>query len=273
MAPSDHGTAPSNSGNVITRSEFVALKLFAFTGGGIGLVSILLTLASIAHHGVVYFFPFGQPPPISTPIVVRGGSVELFSNKPWTQTTTGTSPLQTSASTTILSSLSLDGVIPKGGNTPQQYSATGLTANWVVTLTFRNKAGLFPASTDPIKTLSICTNLDNSGECSSVGNLTGTSLYVVGDGSGSFGYSSSVNGSSSTTIDSYDIRRYDLNSDPNACSDVNGSARDTPCNHLAGITVAGISQWDDGATVTTFRCLVGACDIYVGSQAQVVGAK
>lgn len=184
------------------------------------------------------------PPPPNAPVVVRGGSVDgrapipNGSNNGW-QTVTNSPPTLQTVATYNASSLYLDGVIPKGGSSASQYSVSGLTTNWKITLFFRDSGSTAK--------LLLCSNQN----CDASGPLSAsTNIYLESDGKGSF--------TPEGPLDGYDVQRYDLNN-PSECASGN------KCNHPGSVKVEGVSKWSDNSTVFDFTCRAGECDIYVGS--------
>jgi hypothetical protein len=220
-------------------------------------ISVVAFLLGVGTVKVIQFIKLKASPP-NPPVVVRGGSVDgrapipNGSNAGWTSVSAATPTLHTVA-TYNANYLSLAGVIPKGGSLVGQYSASGLTNNWKVTLIFRDRQGKDPGDS-AAKKLFLCSdqNCDASGALAN-----NTFIYMVSDNHGNF--------SPEAQLDGYDIQRYDLNADPNGCEGPYGSGRGTPCNHLVRVKVDGVPQWNDGSTTTVFQCPAGECDVDVGS--------
>jgi hypothetical protein len=249
MTPSDSTAALKNSGDMILGELKQQKWLLIFFG------IVLIVLASFNLHKLTEVKSVKTAPP-GSPVVVRGGSVEgrapipNGSNAGWTSVTTNPPMLQTVAQYDA-SYLSLAGVVPKGGSIAGQYTASGLTNNWKITLFFRDKNGQDPG--DAAKKLFICSDQN----CDASGALANNSyIYLVSDKNGDF--------SPEAQLDGYDIQRYDLRADPNGCQGPNGTGRGTPCNHLVRVKVEPAPTWSDGSTTSVFKCPAGECDVYVG---------
>jgi hypothetical protein len=199
----------------------------------------------------------GGPNP---PIIITGGSVEgrvaipSGQNSGWTPT--ASPPTLKTVSSYDASVLSLNGVALTPGGTLGQYSATGLSNNWRVTLFFRDNNGNDAGNN--AKTLTISAKTD-----SATPPPNKSFILLTGDGNGEF--------SPQGPIDGYDFWRYDLKPDSTGCMQVTSSGvQNRKCNHVIRVRVQGVSTWTAGNTTTPqanptdFYCTAGACDIYVG---------
>jgi hypothetical protein len=179
-------------------------------------------------------------PPEDSPVLVRGGSAESFAEVQWQpQGTPGVweiSPVNTT-------SVSLDGVSTTIGGTPNPESASSLSNNWSMTLTFRKK----DQSEDTKYQLMLCT----SYPCSSTGPLSNT-LYVIDvNNNGNFDCSA---GSPCPEFDNLYRLKYEV-------PDCGDGTQDIRCKRIKKIAVDGI-KFSSGDT-PPFYCRAGACDIGV----------
>ena len=190
----------------------------------------------------------------------KGGSLIFRSGSQWTPNVGGNPNIAstTVTSNAVLTKLSIDGVTTVRGTLPTitetaGETGTALTNNWYVSLIFRDSGG---------STLQICPYVNNN-VCSASGSLHGeTTLYLVGDGNGTFKIDNDGTGKP-IQIDGQYLLRYELTS----CDD--GTTGDhTKCNHILRVAanLDGVSKWDDKDPVntTTLWCYAGQCDIGIG---------
>src|SRR5579871_580537 len=140
----------------MARSQVIVSSGFAVLGLVVG-----LTVGAL-------FGPGSHPQPLGvpddSPVVVRGGSVEGLGATAWQKISSNPEvwELQGVDTTTV----SMDGVIPSGTTTVQSVSASSLTTDWSLTLSFRDQGD--HDNTD--YQLQICTN----PSCSTTGPLSKT---------------------------------------------------------------------------------------------------
>jgi hypothetical protein len=200
--------------------------------------------------------------PADSPVVVRGGSLNLFANA-------GASRWNPSGNlfainNVPLNNIYLDGVIPpsSAATDPVAQSAPiQPTHYWSITLTLRDNG---------VQHITICTKLDQSGTSCNTNSTdslpasTSGTIYVQGD--------------SSNTLNTWGlkIKHFDR-SGANArlhyavsdCSlngtDASGNPipdADDKCDKIKKFVV------QDGASSSEFKCVDGACDIGIGAPAQ-----
>jgi hypothetical protein len=196
-------------------------------------------------------------PPTNAPIVVRGGSVIFRSSQPWTISGNNA---QTTVNAADLTGVSVDGFTAANGSTTTVAETAGestttpdpLQNNWRFTLVFRDQNGNDPTGPDSGKAkLKVCSD---SG-CTAAGKINGgTTLYLVGDGTGTFDTDNTLQ------LDGQYLLHYYLN----ACN--GGPGKESKCNHVKKVNIDGISAWDsgDGVSTSTLWCFAGQCDIGLG---------
>lgn len=228
----------------------------------VGIIGILLGAGGywLVGRGPFHAIPSGGPTksvPNNAPVMVRGGSLIFRSQNLWNQ---GSSSkiYKTTVSNADLKKLSVDGVTKTQGVRPTITETAGengalLTNNWYMTLIFRDSGG---------STLQICPYVSNNA-CSASGSLSGeTTLYLVGDGNGTFTIDTDHSGNP-IQVDGQYLLHYDLNS----CSD-GSSGEHTKCDHILQVnaTLSGVTNWDSGDLIaaTTLWCYVGQCNVGIG---------
>jgi len=208
--------------------------------------------------------------PTHAPVVVRGGSVEFLApldahdGPGWASTATNREITTTQSVDT--SKLSLSGVKPVGG-TLAEYTASGPSTDWKITLVYRNSTGDEP---DPGNT-----DDDNDPQkvklymCSADGCTTnpysGSQKVYVYDKDNIANVSPDVD--QLFALDKNDLKRYSLKSCTNPIDGPNSY-----CNHLVVIRIKGFDHFvsDTGVMVSCannvcrFKCRAGLCDIGVG---------
>ncbi len=196
---------------------------------------------------ILHIFNFALPAvpsnPNDSPVTVRGGSVvtqapPMNGSNPWT-CSSATACQATLPEPAVLESI--DGVSLPGGPIIPQTVNLSISTNWKVTFTFRDSTG---QHNDPTKALEVCTNSD----CSVDTNQAGNTLYLVGDGNGTF---------SDQILDRYG-KRYDLK----VCGQDKSGNPEAACNHIFSIEVNSKSTTSPNET---YQCDDGDCTLGIGA--------
>jgi hypothetical protein len=211
-----------------------------------------------------------------SPVLARGGSAEFFSGSQWTEIT----PIAYQTTGVDVTNVSLDGVVPNGSTSPELLTASSLTTNWYMQLTFRDANDAEDANKNNV--LLICTSNtytppagSQGPSCSIAGNITtGYPLYLFDAGKKVGFHLPDVKENKYDTLYrlAYNVPTCNSAVDPD----------DPHCNHIKNITVWGIVNSKDASgnpvtfkddngnavTAKNFLCRGGACDIGFGKQAQ-----
>ena len=210
--------------------------------------------------------PPGVPPvrlpPANAPIVVRGGSVEFIAPENggvgWTASGTGYwKSTSGSANNSIISVTGYNTLT----NKVEEHTKSGLSANWKITLVFRDNLGHESDSQgpedDPQKVkFVICSASDCNIDPQGAFSLQPVYLHDPGNGT-------SANGTFAHDLyeDGEDLWRYDVLNCTGAAD-----PQKSLCDHLFRIIIHGVSTWDDGSSnpATGYLCKEGVCDIGLG---------
>jgi hypothetical protein len=203
-------------------------------------------------------------PPANAPIVVRGGSVEFIApenNQGVGWTASGTAYWMSTSSLANNSIVSITGYNTQT-NKVEEHTKSGLSANWKITLVFRDSLGHESdsggAEDDPQKVkFVICSASDCNIDPQKPFSLQPVYLHDPGNGT-------SANGTLAhdSYLDGEDLWRYDVLSCTGTADPPPGSL----CDHLFRMIIHGFNTWDDGTgnPATGYLCKEGVCDIGVG---------
>jgi len=231
-------------------SKFAVASVSILVGVVVGIILTILVKGT----------PQVPPPPNNpndSPVTVRGGSVEALTSYTWSQPDREGHPAFWQTTGTDTTQVFIEG--NKGGTTPGVFSQTGISANWKITLIFRDENDGPDYSGDE---LLLCSNEKNySCDPSEALSSGSNSLYVIADGAKPGSFVADLTGAAKSAIDGYSLLRYDVPS----CGA--GNPRDTRCNHLYQVEVSNITGLNG-----YYTCQAGGCEIGIGPST-IIAAK